>query len=465
MLIPNLSDTQITLTPLLESDISQEYLDSLNDPNHMKYSKNVAFSHTFASQIEYIAKFNNSSDLLFGVKQTNSGKLLGSITCYIDFYASTLDLGFLIFRNCQGKGYATRSLRLLIPYLESQFPGMTVVIGSHKDNLAMHKVAVNLDFQEAILDLPDQVPNLKFVKKLSKLNSLSQPGLPHFILEAKKIGVAAYDAGGAEQVSWLLKNISKKVLAYVEGPATKIFENAGMDFEKCNSLNELIECDLVITGSGWMSGLENEVIRKCDNFRVPCITLLDHWVNYEERFMKEPQANPRMFAVTNLPALQIASLTFPNQPIWLLPDHQVESYKLIVERSSQKKDVLVLLEPTPALSNEFSITEELERLLIRSAFKLKEKRKLDRVVVRLHPSDDRTNPKYLNFQAEFPDVYISTRANLVEDLVLAAVVMGFSTYGLYISSMCGIDTRSYFVGAPNHWTSKFKEAIRTLDQS
>ena len=463
-MIPNLSDAQVTLTPLLESDISQEYLDSLNDPNHMKYSRNVTYFHTFASQIEYITKFKNSFNLLFGVKQTNSGKLLGSITCYIDFYTSTLDLGFLIFKNYQGKGYATRSLRLLIRYLESQFPGMTVVIGSHKDNLAMHKVAVNLDFQEVRLELPDQVANLKFVKKLSKFNSLSQPGLPHFMLKAKKIGVAAHDAGGAEQVSWLLKNVSKKIFAYVEGPAIKIFEKAGVDFEKCYSLNKLIECDLVITGSGWMSDLENKVIRKCEDFKVPCITLLDHWVNYEERFMKEPQANPRMFAVTNLPALQIASLVFPNQPIWLLPDHQVESYKSIIVRSSQNRDVLVLLEPSPALSNDFSITEELERLLIRSAFELKEKRNLDRVVMRLHPSDDPTNPKYLNFQAEFPDVYISTRTNLVEDLVLAAVVLGFSTYGLYISAMCGIDTRSYFVGASNHWTSQFKATIRTLDQ-
>jgi len=458
-----LADTQITLTSMKESDISQEYLDSLNDPDLMKYSRNVSHVHTLTSQMEYISNFKDSFNLLFGIKEASTGKLLGSITCYVDFHTSTLDLGFLVFRNHQGFGYATRALGLLLPFLETEFTGMTVVIGSHKKNLAMHKVALNLGFRNETPTLPKHDSNLRFVKKLSKLSNLSQPELPHFISSARKIGVVAYDAGGAEQVAWVLKDIKKKVLAYIGGPAIKIFQNSGVTYEKSNNLNQLIDCDLVISGSGWMSSLENDVIRKCNYFQIPCITVLDHWVHYQERFVREPKANPKMFAVTNLPALQIANLAFPDQPIWLFPDRQVEFYKSRIENSFLKSDVLVLLEPSSILSSAFSITDELERTLIRSAVRIKEKRNLKTVTLRLHPSQVPTDVKYLNLQAEFPGLSISATADLVDNLKLAAVVLGFNTYGLYLSAMCGLETRSYFAGATNHWTYNFKNLITPLD--
>jgi RimJ/RimL family protein N-acetyltransferase len=458
-----LADTQITLTSMKESDISQEYLDSLNDSDHMKYSRNVSDVHTLTSQIEYITSFKDSFNLLFGIKEAKKGKLVGSITCYVDFHTLTLDLGFLVFRKHQGFGYATRALGLLIPFLETEFPGMTLVVGSHKENLAMHKVALNLGFRNETPTLLKHDSNLRFVKKLSRLSNSSQPELPHFISSARKIGVVAYDAGGAEQVAWLLKDIKKKVLAYIGGPAIKIFEYSGVTFEKSNDLNELIDCDLVISGSGWMSSLENDAIRKCNYFKVPCITVLDHWMHYQERFVREPKVNPKMLAVTNLPALQIANVAFPNQPIWLFPDRQVEYYKSRIENSFLKSDVLVLLEPSSILSSGFTITDELERAVIRSAIRIKEKRKLETVTLRLHPSQDATNVKYLNLQAEFPDLLISATADLVGNLKLAAVVLGFNTYGLYLSAMCGIETRSYFAGATDHWTNNFKNLITPLD--
>ena len=87
---------RITLAKLLKSDISDEYLETLNDSEYMKYSRNSNFTHTMDSQTQYIVDFNLSSNLLFGIKCNEDGKLLGSINCYIDFSKMTLDLGFLI---------------------------------------------------------------------------------------------------------------------------------------------------------------------------------------------------------------------------------------------------------------------------------------------------------------------------------------------------------------------------------
>jgi RimJ/RimL family protein N-acetyltransferase len=218
-------NSRIVLSRLIESDVSDEYLATLNDAEYMKYSRNSAFNHDLSSQVQYISEFKQSNNLLFGIKNVEDQKLLGTINCYIDFSRMTLNLGFLIFKNQQGKGYASMALEILIPYLEQQFPGMCAVIGSNRDNLAMHHVAKKLHFQIESQDSQDGNVNLKFFRKFSKVSSANQPFVPDFVFNAERIGVAAYDAGGAEQISWLLQNIPQKVLAYVDGPAKSIFEN------------------------------------------------------------------------------------------------------------------------------------------------------------------------------------------------------------------------------------------------
>ena len=74
-----IGSSRITLTALLESDVSGEYLETLNDSEYMKYSRNSNFIHTRNSQVQYIADFRLSNNLLFGIKNTEDGKLLGSI--------------------------------------------------------------------------------------------------------------------------------------------------------------------------------------------------------------------------------------------------------------------------------------------------------------------------------------------------------------------------------------------------
>ena len=456
-----IGSNRITLTTLLTSDVSEEYLETLNDTEYMKYSRNATFTHTLRSQIQYISDFTLSNNLLFGIRNTKSGQLVGSLNCYVDFSKMTLDLGFLIFRKQQGKGYATEALGLLIQYLTVQFPGMTAVIGSNKNNFAMHEVAKRLEFQIEKDFSPDIGQNVRFFRVFPKLNPDSRSAIPDFILNAKRIGVAANDAGGAEHISWLLRNIPQKVLACIDGPAQRIFENSKIEFERVDRLSEIMECDLVITGSGWMSQIEVNAIKEAKSRNIPCLTVLDHWVNYLERFGEDENSRPQILAVTNSVALEMAQEKFPNNVVWLLPDFQIESYQEAIKRIDKTPtSTLILLEPTSTSDSMFAINNEVIETLIESAFSVKRARGLSKVVIRPHPSQmgDLSVVDKLN---EFPGEFeISTGTSLVEDLEESEAVLGLSSYALYISAMCGINTYSYFAGREGHWTERFPKISR-----
>ena len=278
-----ISSSRITLTPMIESDVSHEYLATLNDAEYMKFSRNSNFSHTLSSQIRYTADFSRFNNLLFAIRNIESKQLLASINCYIDFSNMTLDLSFLIFKNEQGMSYASEALELSIPYLEAQFPAMTAVIGSDRDNIAMHEVAQKHDLQIEDKNSHELSPSVKFIWLFPKLDSLSLPAVPDFMLNTKRIGVAVHDPGGAEQISWLLRNIPQKVRAFIAGLAKRIFMNSGIPFDEIDQLSEIMVFDIVIIGSDWISQLEMTAISEAKLRKIPCVTLLDHWVNYSER--------------------------------------------------------------------------------------------------------------------------------------------------------------------------------------
>ena len=455
-----ISSSRLIFTKLLDSDVSAEYLDTLNDAEYMKFSRHSAYVHTHLSQSKYIKDFTLTNNMLFGIKDKENGELIGSINCYIDFARMTLDLGFLILKERASKGYASEALKCLIEYLEGQFPGMTLVIGSNRKNIAMHEVAKKLNFQINPLDSPNLGPNLRYMRKIPKIDSARYPALPDFILNAQRVGVAAHDAGGAEQISWLLRNLPRKVLAYIDGPAKRIFENSEISFDKAEQLSEIMKCDVIITGSGWMSQLELTAIEEAKLRNIPCITVLDHWVNYLERFGANEKTQPQILAVTNSVALKLAQEKFPDKLVWFLKDYQIEGYKEAIAQIRRSPTcVLILLEPTSRSDSRFAANNDVIEVLVGAAILIKRFKGLEKVVIRPHPSDHDSSTLAGKLTEFLGELEISINSSLLEDLAVSEVVLGLSSYALYISSECGIATKSYFAGQEGHWTSYFPKIL------
>jgi RimJ/RimL family protein N-acetyltransferase len=454
----------IEIAPLGSTSITSEYLQTLNDHSYMQFSRHSTTVSTRESQIEYISGFNSFDCWILGVKHLKSRTLVGTTNLYFDFSNRTISIGFLIFKEHSGKGLAKATLNLLCTYLTNTFPRFRILIGTNKSNVQMRKVVESFSFQVQV-ELPEaNVETITYFKEIPALTESSYAEIPSFVRWASNISVAANDAGGAEQIAWLMRKMNRNIKAYLMGPAISVFERSGINYEPISTLSDLVKSDLVITGSGWMSTLENDVIRYCQSNNIACLTVLDHWVNFKERFLKEPVAIPNMFAVTNLPALMLANKVFSDKPVWLLPDFQIDFCKSLIDQGSSRCKILVLMEPSPTLSSDFCITSDMEEELIENATQIRKFKGLMSVVLRPHPSQALDSERLSKLKDKFPEVLVSKNKDLMDDLRDSAVVLGFSTYGLYISAMCGVDTRSYFAGSVNHWTSQFKTTITSLDR-
>ena len=457
-----LKSNRICLSELGNLDISDEYLNTLNDKEYMRFSRNTKKTHSELSQLNYISEFNSLRSILLGIRKISDKELIGTVNCFINFDKMQLDIGLLIFKAFAQHKYGQEALLIFCTYLEREFPGMTIVIGTSKENIAMQKVAKNLNFE--ILANSDIKSNdyIKFVRNNSEFDSNVSAFIPKVIMNAKKIGVACNDAGGAEQIVWLLRNLRQKPYALIDGPASMIFLNSQISFKQVESLDELRDCDLIITGSGWMTDLERKVVKFANQMKITSLTILDHWVNYLERFRFSKEYYPQILAVTNSQALSIAKETFASKLIYLLPDFQIEHYKKVLQKAEHSSNnILIISEPTN-LENPLSNINRIDlETLYRFANLIKNDKGFGDIILRLHPSLIR-DESFKQFSLQIlPEIKFSSGTDLIADLVNSKIVIGLSSYALYIAAKCGIDTYSLFSGLPNHWSNLHPE-IRNL---
>lgn len=457
-----LESTSIRIELLDEESITQPYINSLNDSEYMRHTRHARVVATYDTQREYLAQFNKFDAWILKITNLVDGSFVGTLNFYLDFNNRTINLGFLIFKEYQGRGFASRALNLLIKYLEKEFPRFKLVIGTKRSNLQMCRVALAAGFKP-VKDLDQQLEeDCFYFRNTPEIEEGANPEIPLILKSAKSIGVAANDAGGAEQLVWLLKALDVPFSALLRGPAIEIFLRSGLIFRSVDLITDLLRSKIVLTGSGWMTKLENTVIENCQRAKVPTLTLLDHWVNYEARFAGDKPTKPRMIAVTNSRALAIANRTFPNSSVWLLPDVQLTHYKTVIQESVSCTKVLVLFEPNTTISESLKIDSTVKNDLLQKALNMNSTMNLSGVILRLHPSQNVHDQEITDIVANTPEITLSKNRNLLDDLIISKLVVGFSSYALYLAAHSGIDTRSYFKEEPEHWTNLVDE-IRSLE--
>ncbi|MEB3353690.1 MAG: hypothetical protein VKM34_05585 [Cyanobacteriota bacterium] len=87
----------------------------------------------------------------------------------------------------------------------------------------------------------------------------------------------------------------------------------------------LAGAQVLISGTGWASDLEHRARRLARQRRIPIVAVLDHWVNYRERFQREGKEQlPDGLWVSDTEAAALANAAFPNVPVLQLPNHWLE---------------------------------------------------------------------------------------------------------------------------------------------
>ena len=108
------------------------------------------------------------------------------------------------------------------------------------------------------------------------------------------------------------------VVAHDAGAARLLFSwrKPLKDLQGC-----LNKAQLLLSGSGWSSDLEHHARKLATEQGVPSIAVVDHWVNYRERFQRgESVILPQGLWVADREAAEMAQKTFPALDIQQLPN-------------------------------------------------------------------------------------------------------------------------------------------------
>jgi len=156
-------------------DISQTYIEALNNKEHMKYSRQNLDEHSEGTARRFMTEVQERGGFLLGIFNKGEGKNLGTVT--ILPIGRDVSMGFLIFPDYASAGVLTKVLRTLLPLVEKNCSPNWLHIGTHRENLAMQRVALKNGFrfisQELIckmINRPDFAVSLEHVHLL-KSNS------------------------------------------------------------------------------------------------------------------------------------------------------------------------------------------------------------------------------------------------------------------------------------------------------
>jgi len=133
--------SKVLIRKFTESDISEEYIQWLNDSEVMRYSNNRFRKHDRASALRYLKSFEGSENLFLSVHRASDDKAIGTQTVYISPMHGTADMGLMIgSKEVWGEGYGLDAWRSVLDWLLNIQNIRKVTAGTLACNIGMIKV-------------------------------------------------------------------------------------------------------------------------------------------------------------------------------------------------------------------------------------------------------------------------------------------------------------------------------------
>jgi hypothetical protein len=163
------------------------------------------------------------------------------------------------------------------------------------------------------------------------------------------LAVACHDAGSANLIlAWLQAHPPLHVQAFVSGPAANLWRLAGLPWESAATLEAALDgAAALLSGTGWASDLEFDARTLAANRGLRSIAVLDHWVNYRQRFERQGRTVlPGEIWVVDAEAQRLAQACFPGISIVLQPNTYLQQVVRQIGPAPATGDLLYVLEPT-----------------------------------------------------------------------------------------------------------------------
>jgi hypothetical protein len=271
--------------------------------------------------------------------------------------------------------------------------------------------------------------------------------LPNFKMLGSQLAIVMHDAGAANLlIGWLKSTDLPKIRVSVSGPAKFLWRTAFPEIEPEDISSLLNGVTAVVSGSGWASNLEYEAIYKARKLGVPVYTVIDHWVNYRQRFLRNNlEVLPTEVWVSDSYAKKEAEKQLPEivsrQFVNMYLKEQVKLIKYLSEKKlnfNQQFRVLYVLEPIRQLwargdkrPGEFQALDYFVSRLPDIGLS-----KLCEVRLRPHPSD-RTG-KYNDWISnQNLNISLAPEESIAEAIAWSNIIVGCESFALIIGLEAG----------------------------
>ena len=142
---------RLSLDPLSEDSISEQYLMWMNDPEVLKFTESRWEKYDIDDLKSFVINIDKSpKDHLFGIYIIETGKHIGNVKIgNINYHHEFADLGIIIGTKEEwGKGYATEAIKLAVDYAFIQLELYKVTAGVYANNFGSIKALQKAGFKE-----------------------------------------------------------------------------------------------------------------------------------------------------------------------------------------------------------------------------------------------------------------------------------------------------------------------------
>jgi ribosomal-protein-alanine N-acetyltransferase len=145
---PLAAGREIVLRTFTREDITPDYIGWLNDPEVVTFSSQRFVVHTYESCATYHDSFAGSPNLFVAIVHKTTGRVIGTMTAYVDIEQSTADMGILIGdRSMWGTGVGTDAWSALMQYLFEHGGVKLITAGTLAENHGMRRIAEKCGMQ------------------------------------------------------------------------------------------------------------------------------------------------------------------------------------------------------------------------------------------------------------------------------------------------------------------------------
>ena len=260
------------------------------------------------------------------------------------------------------------------------------------------------------------------------------------------VAVVCHDAGSANLIFAWLRDWARlgllnqiEIRLVLDGPAYSAWQVQKISLPCVEIHAELITAltgaNCVLTGTGWASELEHEARKISSLMGVQSIAVIDHWVNYSQRFERAGLlVLPDVIYVSDPYAAKIAKEEFKNIKVTELSNAYLrDMIKDIPPVRDDCNNLLYLLEPIRTdwgrgLAGEFQalnfFVENMNVITVDFP---------ENIILRPHPSDELG--KYDTWILSQPDLKfkLDQFENLKDSIANARWVVGVETYAMVVA--------------------------------